>query len=142
LPLSVSIDAAIIDPGRAHVHRAGPCYQLPRGGLAVADDLRPALRITLGAVAREVLVDLRLERRVQHAQRARRSNSSSDIRRSGFSSDDFSTTLNMGGVSFSRLLTGMCVWNSHEGYAAFRHSGDPQHSVISQSAIAPAQGIQ
>ena len=61
----------------------------------------------------------------------RRNNSSSDIRRSGFSSDDFSTTLNMGGVSFSRLLTGMCVWNSHEGYAAFCHSGHPQHLVIS-----------
>jgi hypothetical protein len=59
------------------------------------------------------------------------------VRSSSFSFVGFSTTLSMGGVSFTRLLTGLCVSNSHEGYAAFSHSADPQHSVISLERADP-----
>jgi hypothetical protein len=56
------------------------------------------------------------------------------VRSSSFSFVGFSTTLSMGGVSFSRPPTGQCV-ESIRRIRRLRHLADPQHSVISPRGI-------
>src|SRR5690606_33814979 len=69
VPLAVGGDTPIIDARRAHRQGATAGDQLPYRRLAVPHDLRPPLRIARLAVPPDVLVDLGLERLVQHLQR-------------------------------------------------------------------------
>jgi len=57
--------------------------------------------------------------------------SSSVVPSSSFSLVGFSTPPAWVASPSPGCEPGVCVWNSHEGYAAFCHSADPQHSVIS-----------
>jgi len=70
VPLAVGIHAAIVDARRAHLQGAAARHALPRRCRAVADHLRPAPVIARVAVSPDVFVALRLERLVQHLQRA------------------------------------------------------------------------
>jgi hypothetical protein len=70
LTLTIGVDALVIDPWRADLQRAAPRHELPRRRFPVSHDLRPAACISRLTMARDVLLDFRRERFLQHLQRA------------------------------------------------------------------------